>query len=304
MLTEEEFLAVVARSPLVSIDLVVRDLQGHLLLGLRTNEPAKGSWFVPGGRIRKGETLDDAFVRITAAELGVPLPRSAARLFGAFTHQYETNFKSAANVSTHYVVLAYELVNPSLPAALPRAQHSEFRWWSEADAISSDGVHPNNLPYFAQSRQESMPSASSVWLAQYEALNNRRNSFNQLMWQTPTLSLTAQAFLFSIVFAKDVSWKAQLLTATLALASAVASLILLAKHRGGEVDMAKRLEQMESEGCFPHINAKMIESSAPWYVRMSSYKLWIILLSLFGVASTLAIARVLYNLYRAVAGGV
>jgi colanic acid biosynthesis protein WcaH len=148
MLTDEEFLSVIDRTPLVSIDLVMRDFQGRLLLGLRTNEPAKGSWFVPGGRIRKGETLDDAFARITADELGVPLLLSGASLFGAFTHQYETNFISAANVSTHYVVLAYELITPSLPVALPFAQHAEFRWWSEDDAIRSETVHPNNLPYF------------------------------------------------------------------------------------------------------------------------------------------------------------
>jgi colanic acid biosynthesis protein WcaH len=44
----------------VSVDLVlVRDGR-EVLLGLRTNRPAQGSWFVPGGRILKNEKRADA----------------------------------------------------------------------------------------------------------------------------------------------------------------------------------------------------------------------------------------------------
>jgi len=52
-LGREEFLEVVERAPLVSIDLIVRRGDGLVLLGRRTNEPAKDFWFVPGGRIYK-----------------------------------------------------------------------------------------------------------------------------------------------------------------------------------------------------------------------------------------------------------
>ena len=69
-LGREEFLEVVDRAPLVSIDLAVRDAKGRVLLGKRTNEPAKGCWFVPGGRIHKNERLDAAFRRICLDELG------------------------------------------------------------------------------------------------------------------------------------------------------------------------------------------------------------------------------------------
>ena len=37
-----EFLEVVIRAPLVSIDLIVRDAAGRVLLGLRRNAPARG----------------------------------------------------------------------------------------------------------------------------------------------------------------------------------------------------------------------------------------------------------------------
>ena len=163
-LTPEQFLEVVDRTPLVSIDFIVRDRQRRLLLGLRVNDPARGFWFVPGGRIRKGESLDEAFARILGNELGVELPRTRARLLGLFTHLYDTNFADAPQIDTHYVVLAYE-VNVELELiSLPRKQHSEYQWWALSDAEKSKAVHPHNLPYFKS--EDGLPFKSDVWIAQ------------------------------------------------------------------------------------------------------------------------------------------
>ena len=63
-LSKKEFLEVITRTPLVSIDLVIRDPKNRILLGFRTNEPAKNKWFVPGGRIKKGENIEEAFKRV------------------------------------------------------------------------------------------------------------------------------------------------------------------------------------------------------------------------------------------------
>ncbi|WP_338091415.1 NUDIX domain-containing protein [Sodalis ligni] len=54
---------------MVSIDLIIEDV-GEYLLGYRTNRPASGSWFVPGGRILKDENLETAFKRIISTETG------------------------------------------------------------------------------------------------------------------------------------------------------------------------------------------------------------------------------------------
>ena len=63
-LSTDEFTFVVRNAPLVSFDIVIKDPDGNVLVGMRTNEPAKGKYFVPGGIIRKNETLADAFARI------------------------------------------------------------------------------------------------------------------------------------------------------------------------------------------------------------------------------------------------
>jgi hypothetical protein len=55
---EDEFAHVVRLAPLVSIDLVIRDNEQKVLVALRTNEPAKGVYFVPGGCILKNEAIE------------------------------------------------------------------------------------------------------------------------------------------------------------------------------------------------------------------------------------------------------
>lgn len=153
MLENDEFIKVVKNVPLVSLDLVIRSEKDELLMGMRVNEPAAGSWFVPGGRIRKDESIEDAFLRITKVELEKSYPIDQARLLGAFTHKYQTNFAHMPGISTHYVVLAYELQVDINLDQLPKEQHSEYRWVLENGDLSK--VHPNARAYFSYTKRGS-----------------------------------------------------------------------------------------------------------------------------------------------------
>ena len=86
MITDNEFSCVVRCAPLPSIDLIIRDSDRRVLVGLRTNEPAKNYYFVPGGVIRKNETIELAFARILRAETGCRANHGDARFLGAFQH--------------------------------------------------------------------------------------------------------------------------------------------------------------------------------------------------------------------------
>ena len=142
------FAAVIRNTPLVAIDLILRDPEGAVLVGLRTNEPAKGFWFVPGGRIRKNERLDAAFARILKQETGLEAPRAEAKRLGVYEHLYETNVFEDPSFDTHYVVIGYELRLESRPAVQTDQQHSAIRWLS-VDALLKDGlVHDNTKAYF------------------------------------------------------------------------------------------------------------------------------------------------------------
>ena len=50
---------------------VLTDGQGRLLLIRRANEPGRGLWSLPGGRVEPGETDEQAVVREVAEETGL-----------------------------------------------------------------------------------------------------------------------------------------------------------------------------------------------------------------------------------------
>jgi colanic acid biosynthesis protein WcaH len=139
---------VVELTPLVAVDLVVRDGAGRMLIGLRSNRPARGTWFVPGGRVGKNERLAAAFARISRGELGRELAWNEAHPLGVFEHFYDDNFAGEPHFGTHYVVLAYALaVDPATLALPAREQHGGYLWLSDEEILARPDVHPNSQAY-------------------------------------------------------------------------------------------------------------------------------------------------------------
>ncbi|HMY00597.1 MAG TPA: GDP-mannose mannosyl hydrolase [Agitococcus sp.] len=147
-LDANDFLSVVRDTPLVSIDLIVLNEKGQVLLGKRCNKPAQGFWFVPGGRIQKDEPLDAAFVRLTKEELGLEIMRKEAKLKGIYEHFYSDNFAAKSDITTHYVVLAYQVFVSSTQVAAPLVQHSNYLWREPLQIVCDDSVHYNTRVYF------------------------------------------------------------------------------------------------------------------------------------------------------------
>jgi colanic acid biosynthesis protein WcaH len=145
-LDEKTFETVIASAPLISIDLVVKNTKGEYLLGFRTNRPAKNYWFVPGGRIQKDESINDAFLRLTKEELGLAIKRSDTLFLGPFEHFYQ-DYVFGNEHTTHYVVLAYTLMLDIALSDLPDAQHSKYQWFSAEDMQNRDDVHVHSTWY-------------------------------------------------------------------------------------------------------------------------------------------------------------
>lgn len=149
-LPAEDFKHVIKNAPLISIDLIVEDETGRFLLGLRTNAPAKGCWFVPGGRVYKNERLEEALNRISLAELGITYNLADCRFLGLYEHFYGDNAFSE-EFSTHYVVAAFSLKVETLES-LPNQQHSEYRWLSAEEILEDLNVHSHTKDYFLSSK--------------------------------------------------------------------------------------------------------------------------------------------------------
>ncbi len=150
------FKTVIHSTPLISIDLVVRDSSDRVLLGQRLNRPAKGFWFVPGGRVLKGESLSTAFRRLTLGELGIEFDILNARYLGLYEHFYNdsiyTDEIKGVDISTHYVVNGFEIVLTSAKNLtsnnLPVEQHGAYQWFSEDELMSFDQIHVHSKWYF------------------------------------------------------------------------------------------------------------------------------------------------------------
>jgi hypothetical protein len=147
-------------------------------------------------------------------------------------------------------------------------------------------------------------------LAIWQVLAQRRSAYDNMLWQTPALGMTAQAFLFTLTLAPDVSEVGRVVAATLSMVIALVSAQLMSKHRRHEISDCLLLERLEESlgmgqitGFNPHAAgvARVPESWRPpagWSyamlfrshspTRLSSYGLWTIGQALF-VLTDLAI---------------
>ena len=160
MLEPAEFKSVVRNTPLVAVDLIVKSPENRILLGLRKNAPARGFWFVPGGRVFKNESAEQAFRRISREELGLELELCEMKFRGIYDHIYEDNVFGDPSFNTHYVVMASEVILPSGKLALPVAQHDSYRFVDAAHLRSDPEVHPFTKSYFGD-------APSNLWKFEY-----------------------------------------------------------------------------------------------------------------------------------------
>jgi colanic acid biosynthesis protein WcaH len=138
-----DFERAVGALPLVSVDWVLLNPDGQMLLGCRRNASARHWWFSPGGRVRKNEPLGCCLQRVAVSELGLQANvLQGARLMGVWDHFYEDSAFSA-EVSTHYVNLPHVLRLPHTLDinALPSDQHSAWRWQDVHATAVADDVH-------------------------------------------------------------------------------------------------------------------------------------------------------------------
>jgi 8-oxo-dGTP diphosphatase len=103
------------RGPFIAVGaIVVRE--GRLLLVRRGNEPAKGLWSLPGGRLEAGELLSSAVAREVREETGLEV--ETGELAGVFEVPGEP----------HYVVLDFIASAPGDDDPVASGDADDARW--------------------------------------------------------------------------------------------------------------------------------------------------------------------------------
>ncbi|WP_328406261.1 hypothetical protein [Nocardia sp. NBC_00403] len=145
--------------------------------------------------------------------------------------------------------------------------------------------------------------------ALYQAVADRRLQYENLLWQVPAVSMTAQAFLFSVALSQGIDPFPQILAGILALNVSVISIMLMASHHRAESRDAQWLEQFEQQelgaGAWSAHGAAfrtqyIADPDAGWVDNLIHLRLvfqvWVIGLGLFGFIAILMIVKTLITL--------
>jgi len=152
MLSSDDFKQVIKNTNLIAFDLIIRNKNNEILLAERINSPAKGYYFVPGGRVFKNENLNNALVRILANEVNLKLSD-----FGSITHKglyehiYDDNVFLDTQYNTHYIVYAIELEYLGTGQITLDKQHCKYKFIKTKNLLGSDKVHKFTKNYFLKS---------------------------------------------------------------------------------------------------------------------------------------------------------
>lgn len=139
-LPEEIFLFVSRLTPLVNVDLLIKNDCGHVLLTWREDPIFGRGWHVPGGVVRLGESFADRIAAVAAGELGVGVSFEAAPL-GIF----ET-VEPSRESRTHHVSLLFgcRLTGEPDPERMAEGEEPRGGAWAWYSGCPDDFLQ---LPY-------------------------------------------------------------------------------------------------------------------------------------------------------------
>jgi len=94
-------------TPLVNVDLLIKDEKGRTLLAMRNDPYAGKGWHVPGGIVRFKETLETRIEKVALTEIGVPVQYDPTPIaINQLIHRDR-------NVRGHFLSLLYRCFLPS-----------------------------------------------------------------------------------------------------------------------------------------------------------------------------------------------
>jgi hypothetical protein len=131
-------------------------------------------------------------------------------------------------------------------------------------------------------------------LSAFEMLSQREIEETSRLWQTPTLALTAQAFLLTIALGPDTARVSRVIASLLGIMVAVMAVQLMTKHHHFADRDFQLLLRLENDLGLPKTIKReplpgMTLAKASWLSRRSSFWLWRRGLVVIGLANVVAL---------------
>jgi colanic acid biosynthesis protein WcaH len=126
----DKYVKIIELVPILCVDVIVRNLKNEYLLVKRANEPLKGHWWVIGGRVLKGETMEQAAIRKVKEEVSLDI--KDLELLGYYEETFREN-PFGTNGGIHTVSIVFTTV----------VDHNQS---VELDSQSTDWKYSKQLP--------------------------------------------------------------------------------------------------------------------------------------------------------------
>ena len=133
---KQEYERIVTLVPRVCVDILVENPEGRVLLLKRTNEPAVGQWWFPGGRVHIGETRDQAALRKLNEECALKPDASHLNEVGSFDLLFDVDGRT-----WHDVTILFHL-RLTAETAIKTDLQSSAAGWFDQEQCQSLNLHP------------------------------------------------------------------------------------------------------------------------------------------------------------------
>ncbi len=122
MIPQELYTEIKRSFPLSAVELLVCNKNNKVLLVKRTNEPAKGQWWIPGGRVRFAESRLNAVKRLLLEECGIVSDTISVQ--GIYDYMIKNELE---NYYQHTITTVYR-VQVDNDSVRTDSQSSDFSW--------------------------------------------------------------------------------------------------------------------------------------------------------------------------------
>jgi len=149
-LSEEDYGRALDHLVQANVDVIVHSRDGGILLGYRKDVPLRDKFWVFGGRMKRGETVDDAGIRALRRELGLTADRGRLTLDHVYNVMWATRTAPPGRhgFQTLLILMKYQCTDDEVRTITAADEtHQWLRWHTpdelrELHASGSGLVHP------------------------------------------------------------------------------------------------------------------------------------------------------------------